>query len=324
MTTATRSYVLDPELREQFKARSNWRGAMSVVKDYGLLIAAFAISIAWPHPLTWLVSTLMLCGVHVGLAILTHETAHRSLFANTRLNDWIGQYLCALPNFNNMPMYRAYHMAHHRLAGTPDDPDRVMVDRYPVSRANLRRKLLRDLSGQSGIKFLIGIIGMSSGYWKFQQNGIVEKLAYERPQRYTDYFKRFIANGGAVSIAWQFAIWAPLYALGHGWLYGLWLLAFVIPFPLTMRIRVLADHAAVHDPDSTDPLLHARSTSANWLEKLLFAPHHEHYHLEHHLMPSAPHWNLPKLHAVLIRDGVIPPANQASGMIDVLKRATAR
>ena len=125
-----------------------------------------------------------------------------------------------------------------------------------------------------------------------------------------------------MSIAWQFAIWAPLYALGHAWLYALWALAFLIPFPLTMRVRVLADHGAIHDPDSTNPLLHARSTRANWLEKLLFAPHHEHYHLEHHLMPSCPHWNLPKLHAVLIRDGVIPEANRASGMIDVLRRVT--
>ena len=39
-------------------------------------------------------------------------------------------------------------------------------------------------------------------------------------------------------------------------------------------------------------------------------------------MPSAPHWNLPKLHAILVRDGVIPPANQASGVLDVLARVT--
>lgn len=316
------TYSLDPALREQLKQRSNWRGAASVAQDYGLMIAAFALPIAWPHPLAWAIAILMLCGVHVGLAILTHETAHKSLFANPRLNDWVGQYLCAAPNFNHMPMYRAYHMAHHRLAGTPDDPDRIMVDRYPVSKANLRRKLLRDLSGQSGVKFLIGIVGMTSGYWKFQQNGVVEKLTYDRPQRFLDYARRFVANGGLVSIAWQFAIWAPLHALGHGWLYLLWVLAFLIPFPLTMRVRVLADHGAIHDPDSTDPLLHARTTHLNWIEKLLFAPHHEHYHLEHHLMPSCPHWNLPKLHAVLMRDGVIPEANQADGMLDVLRRVT--
>jgi len=317
-----KTYTLDPALREQLKVRSNWRGAASVAQDYGLMVAAFALPIAWSHPLAWLLSVLMLCGVHVGLAILTHEAAHKTLFANSRVNDWVGQYLCALPNFNHMPMYRTYHMAHHRLAGTPDDPDRIMVDRYPVSKANLRRKLLRDLSGQSGVKFLIGIVAMTAGYWKFQQNGVVEKLAYDRPQRFIDYAGRFLRRGGAVSIAWQLAIWGALHALGHGELYLLWALAFLIPFPLTMRVRVLADHGAIHDPDSTDPLLHARTTRLNWIEKLLFAPHHEHYHLEHHLMPSCPHWNLPKLHARLVADGVIPPANQANGMREVLRRVT--
>lgn len=315
-------YTLDPALREQLKVRSDWRGARSVAQDYALMVVAFALPMAWPHPLAWLVSLLLLCGVHVGLAILTHEAAHKTLFASPRLNEFVGQYLCALPNFNQMPMYRAYHMAHHRLAGTRDDPDRIMVDRYPVSRRELRRKLWRDVSGQSGIKFLIGIVGMTAGYWKFQQNGLAERLAYGRPQRFGDYARRFVANGGLVSVGWQFAIGGVLAAFGHGELYALWALAFLIPFPLTMRLRVLADHAAVHDPDSTNPLLHARSTRLNVLEQLLFAPHHEHYHLEHHLMPSCPHWNLPKLHAVLVRDGVIPPANQADGMREVLRRAT--
>lgn len=314
-------YVLDPAIREQLRERSNWRGALAVAQDWGLLVLAFAISIAWPNPLSWALSTLLLCAVHVGLAILTHEAAHRSLFANARVNDWVGQYLCALPNFNNMPMYRTYHMAHHRNAGTTADPDWVMVERYPIDRASLRRKLLRDLSGQSGIKFLIGLVGMTSGYWKFQQNGLVERIAYDRPPGLLGHAAIFVRNGGLVSIGWQLLLLGGLLALGHGALYLLWVAAFVIPFPLLMRVRVLADHACVHDPMSTNALDHARSTRANWLEKLLIAPHNEHYHLEHHLVPSMPFWNLPKLHAILVRDGVIPAANTAGGMLEVLRRA---
>jgi fatty acid desaturase len=72
------------------------------------------------------------------------------------------------------------------------------------------------------------------------------------------------------------------------------------------------------------PLLHARSSKANWIEKLLISPHHEHYHLEHHFLATAPSWNLPKLHAILIKEGLIPEANQASGIFDVLRRATTK
>jgi fatty acid desaturase len=316
------TFTLDPALREQLRERNNWRGALAVAQDWALLVLAFAVSFAWPNPLGWLLTVLLLSSVHVGLAILTHEAAHRSLFANAAINDWVGQYLCALPNFNSMPMYRAYHMAHHRNAGTKDDPDLVMVERYPVSRANLRRKLLRDASGQSGVKFVIGLVGMLSGYWKFQQNGVVERVAYEQPPGLIGHAVIFARNGGLVAIGWQLALFGTLFALGHGLLYLLWVAAFLIPFPLLMRVRVLADHAVVRDPLSRDALEHARSTRMNWLERLLIAPHNEHYHLEHHLLPTAPFWNLPKLHALLVEQGVIPPENQADGIADVLRRAT--
>lgn len=316
------TFTLDPALREQLRQRSNWRGALAVAQDWALLALAFGISLAWPNPVSFLVSILLLTGVHVGFAILTHEAAHRSLFANARLNDWVGQYLCALPNFNHMPMYRSYHMAHHRHAGTQDDPDLVMVERYPVSRASLRRKLLRDASGRTGVRFLIGLVGMLSGYWKFQQNGVVERVPHERPPGVLGHAAIFVRNGGLVAIGWQLLLIAALSALGHGLYYLLWVAAFVWPFPLLMRVRVLADHAVVRDPMSRNALEHARSTRANWLEKLLIAPHNEHYHLEHHLVPSAPFWNLPKLHAVLVEQGAIPAENQASGMLDVLRRAS--
>lgn len=317
-----KKFVLDPALREQLRQRSNWRGAIAVAQDWGLLFLAFGISLAWPNPLSFLVTILLLSSVHVGFVILMHEAAHRSLFANARANDWVGQYLCALPNFNNMPMYRAYHMAHHRLAGTREDPDRVMVERYPIGKASLRRKLLRDLGGVSGIKFVIGLVGMTAGYWKFQQNGLVERIVYPESKSLLGHIGIFVRNGGAVAVAWQLALLGSLIALGHGLFYLFWVAAFLIPFPLFMRIRVLADHAGVHDLLSTEPIDHARSTRANWLEKLLIAPHNEHYHLEHHLVPSAPFWNLPKLHAVLEKEGVIPPANTATGMLDVLRRAS--
>ncbi|MEL0028238.1 MAG: fatty acid desaturase, partial [Perlucidibaca sp.] len=58
------------------------------------------------------------------------------------------------------------------------------------------------------------------------------------------------------------------------------------------------------------------------LEKLLLAPHNEHYHLEHHFMPTVPCWNLPRLHAILEQEGVIPAQNQGGSLISVLRQAT--
>jgi len=316
------TYTLSPEIRAELNQKSLWMGIWAVSKDWGLVLLAFALCLLWPNPLTYFIALLLISGAQVGLAILTHDAAHRALFSNAWLNDFVAEYLCALPIFNSLAGYRRYHMMHHRMAGTADDPDQIMSVRFPISKANLLRKCLRDLTGQSGIKFLIGLVGMMAGVWKYQQNGLAERIVYDPPLGWMGYVRIFIKNHGLVAIGWQVAIWAVLFSIGHGMLFLLWVGAYIVPLPLFMRLRQIADHAMVADMHSTDPLLHARSTDATWLAKLLISPHHEHYHLEHHLLPTAPSWNLPKLHKILQRDGVIPAANQATGMVDVLRRVT--
>ena len=317
------TYILSPEVRAALNQKSVWMGIWAVSKDWGLVLLAFALCLLWPHPLTYLVALLLIAGAQVGLAILTHDAAHRALFSNAKLNDFVAEYLCALPIFNSLAGYRRYHMMHHRMAGTPDDPDLIMSERFPISKASLLRKCLRDVTGQSGVKFLIAVVGMMAGYWKYQQNGLAERIQYEPPLRFGGYVRIFVQNHGLIAIGWQVAIWAVLFSLGHGMLFLLWVGAYIVPLPLFMRLRQIADHAMVEDMYSTNPLLHARSTQATWLAKLLISPHHEHYHLEHHLLPTAPSWNLPKLHAILVKEGMIPPANQATGMLDVLRRVTS-
>lgn len=315
------TFKLSPAQRAELNAKSDWRGALEVGKDWGLVVLAFALSLLWPHPLVFVLSLLLLAAAQAGFAILQHEASHRSLFATAKLNDVIGEYFCALPILQSMPGYRAYHMTHHRLAGTREDPDLVMTEPYPVSPASLRRKLLRDASGLTGIKSIIGLMGMAAGYWKYELTGKVERVQ-PAPQGVLGYAAMFVRNNGHVALLWQVGMATVLAWLGNGWLYLLWLAAFLFILPICMRIRQIADHAVVADAFSTNPLQHARTTQARWYEKLLLAPHYEHYHLEHHFMPTAPCWQLPKLHAILQQEGLIPPENQADGLFSVLKRVT--
>ena len=282
-----KSFSLPADTRAMLNRRSDWRGALEVAKDWSLVLAGFAVSLHWPHPLAWLISVLLLASAMAGFAILQHETAHRSLFATPWLNEFVGEYLAATPIFQSMPGYRAYHMTHHRLAGTAEDPDLVMTQGYPVRAASLRRKLLRDLSGQTGLKSLVGLLGMYAGYWHYELTGKVRRVS-PAPQGVSGYLKTFLANHGHVALLWQVVIAGVLIWLDAGALYLLWATAFLFVLPTCMRVRQIADHAVVADALSTDPLQHARTSRANWLEKLLFAPHNEHYHLEHHYMPTAP------------------------------------
>ena len=315
------NFKLSAAQRAELNTKSNWRGSLEVGKDWGLILLAFALSLVWPHPVTFVLSLLLLAAAQAGFAILQHEAAHRSLFASAKLNDFMGEYLCAQPILQSMPGYRAYHMTHHRLAGTKDDPDLIMTEQYPVNPSSLKRKLLRDASGLTGLKSVIGLWGMAFGYWQYELTGRVKRVM-PAPQGITGYLAAFVRNNGHIGLLWQVGMIGLLSALGNGWLYLLWLAAFIFILPICMRIRQIADHAVVADAFDTNPLRHARTSNARWYEKLWLAPHYEHYHLEHHFMPTAPCWQLPKLHAILVKEGVIPVENQSDRLLSILQRAT--
>lgn len=103
--------------REQWaalQAKSNARGALAILANWALIATAFALAIVWPNPMGVLASMIVLGGRHLGLGILMHDSAHRSLLASPTANEWAGQCLCAAPIFADLSVYRSYHMTHHR------------------------------------------------------------------------------------------------------------------------------------------------------------------------------------------------------------------
>jgi fatty acid desaturase len=82
-------------------------------------------------------------------------------------------------------------------------------------------------------------------------------------------------------------------------------------------VRSLAEHACTERTD--DQLRNTRTTRANLLARMTFAPLHVNYHLEHHLLPTVPWWRLPALHRLLAARDVLPPASLADGYTHVLR-----
>lgn len=60
------------------------------------------------------------------------------------------------------------------------------------------------------------------------------------------------------------------------------------------------------------------------MERALIAPNGVNYHLEHHLLMTVPHYNLPRLHRMLRDRGVLDNALIAHGYLSVLREASAR
>ena len=70
---------------------------LSIAINWGTIFASMALVAAWPNPLTIALALLLIGTRQLGMAILMHDAAHRALFSNRRLNDWVGNWLCAYP-----------------------------------------------------------------------------------------------------------------------------------------------------------------------------------------------------------------------------------
>lgn len=63
-----------------------------------------------------------------------------------------------------------------------------------------------------------------------------------------------------------------------------------------LELRSFTEHVGVGEES-----LPARTIKAGGLERFLFNPHYASFHLEHHLYPSVPYYNLEKLHSELMK-----------------------
>lgn len=298
LPAVTRNRMRDLFTREEIAeltARSDWRGLWALASTWAIIALAFALPALWPNVFTMLIALVLLGGRQLALAVLQHEGAHGTLFRTRWMNNILPDWFAARLVWQHLPKYRAHHLIHHTKTGTDQDPDISLHAGYPTTRASMRRKMLRDISGLTGLKVTLGMVLMDAGLLKWTVAANVEKLPQEG-RRWWDYPLSFLHNAGGMLIT-NAVLFAILAASGHGWLYGLWVAAYLTTFPLFVRIRSIAEHGML--PRDQDMFLNTRTTHAGWFARLTFAPMSVNYHQEHHLMAAVPYYRLARAHALM-------------------------
>lgn len=295
---------------KMLSARSDAWGAWAVASTWVVLALTFAaLAVARDHLPFWAfllalpVGLVIIAGRQLCLGILQHDAAHGTLFKSKWANEVLVDWLCSRPIWNELHKYRPYHLTHHAKTATAADPDLCLVAGLPTTRASLARKFLRDLSGITGLKFLIGRLLMDAGVLGWSLTSDIRRLPQDG-RRWWDYPRDLLRNAAGVLIS-NGVLLGLFWACGETWLYGVWVLAYVTPFPLFIRIRSMAEHAALED--SRNVLRNTRSTHAGWLARACVAPIRVNYHIEHHLMASVPYFRLPLMHRMLRERGHVPP-----------------
>ena len=206
------------------------------------------------------------------LGNLLHEASHQNLSARRKVNDYIGRILLAPALFSDLTLYRLQHARHHAWLGDSiRDPDYLSRARYEQRHwfstyarvlcdpANLTASLLGHLVGKR----------LSLAQW------LAITLWWVTYEAVLDMF-----------VGMHFAI---LFL-------ALWIAAKASVFHAITTFREMIDHYGL---ESGGIFRHTRETPSLGLLSVLIHPHHNGYHLTHHLFPRIPYYHLPRAHAHL-------------------------
>lgn len=325
-------------------AVSKWRGIWLVVHAWLIVaLAAFGGAMAWDyHWAAGLLATptalAILGGRQLGLAILMHDAAHGLLHPTRKINNWLGEWPSGASVGSDLQSYRAYHLTHHRFTQQPEDPDLGLSAPFPTSRASLWRKILRDLTGQTFLKQRSSQFRMAASGVRAMLKGIPDETGKRITMAGTPFNKQAQSSNGlgpsnkaGIAVAKTVGrfltvqvILLTLSLLLWGWTpYLLWLAALATSFQLFLRIRNIAEHACT-TTGSDDPFTHARTTRANWPERMTVAPYWVNFHSEHHLFMGVPCYHLPRAHALLGKGNYHQRMTISPGYFDVIRQVISK
>jgi fatty acid desaturase len=112
---------------------------------------------------------------------------------------------------------------------------------------------------------------------------------HKRKRDWIDYCREVYTLILVVSFTY-FGLWIPYLVL--------WMVPMLTWLKVVLRMRTIAEHYAL---DYGHMFRQTRTTYANLLERIFVAPHNIGYHLDHHLYPSVPFYNLRALHEELLK-----------------------
>lgn len=279
------SEILNKFQLSEIRQKSDMRNIIALLFDWGMMALGISLFYLFPNFLTFLISTVIIGSRQFALAVLAHDGAHHLLFKNAKINDFVSQWFCAYPVFQDNRVYRPYHLKHHRFTETEDDPDISLSAPFPITKKSFARKVIRDLSGITGYKRYSSVV---KGILKTEANSSMTKIT-----KIWDKSRGFlITNSVIFFLISYFSHWSLFFML---W----WFPAFTY-YSLIIRIRNIAEHCVT--PGNTE-FDNTRTTRASFLIRFLLAPHRVNFHLEHHLFMVCPWYNLPKAHSMMIENG---------------------
>ena len=260
--------------RARLRAIPSYKNAWSTAWLFGQNILILVVAAQINHLVSWVIAFLLMGRAHAQFASLMHEAAHRLLFSNKAINDFVGNWILGYFVMTSTQAYRRVHMAHHKREFGPNEPDIPLYSNYPVSRASLRRKLIRDATGQTGYKLL--------------RNQFKNLRSPDARVRLTLW----------KMISVQVLIVAAFTLAGYWWMYPvMWVAPYLTVWRVINRLRSIAEHGGLREDD--DRRFTTHSVAQHWGARFFLVPYSIGFHMAHHVDAGVPFRHLKEYHRLL-------------------------
>jgi fatty acid desaturase len=260
---------LQQRIRALHKPVPRWRLVI-------LLLVGLWIGMAWGMQKTsywpvYLFGYFVIGVVIHALAISMHECIHGNMFRNARRDYWFGLFL-GLPALMSCTAYKVTHRLHHIHNRTKDDPDELT-------------NLSKNRSVLSVAFYVWALIGMPLYLIHIAITSLTHGSAI---QRWT------VVVEECLIVAVLIAVSVISYKTGYGaQLWHFWLIPLIFAM-LMANTRAWSEHSMTKQGH---PLTQSRTVISNRVMSFFLC--NQNYHLEHHLFPAIPWYQLPTLHQLL-------------------------
>ena len=270
---------VNPEVLKRLSEPNGMLSTMYIALDWLSVFGAIALAMHYSNIIVSALTIIWVGARQHAIGIILHDGAHNRLYKSRTINRWVSELFLAWPLNITIDGYRLEHFSHHRWVGTDQDPDWLRTRNsdyvFPKSRFKIFMVYFAHLIGLRTIRDVHNMVFVS-------RIGLSPKMSVN-----------------ILKSIYTVAIHAPIIYFGY-WkeLLLYWYLPYFTVLIFLLHIRIVAEHFGF----GKNSFMMSRNVYTNFIGELLIAPHGVNYHLDHHIFPTVPFYNLKKFHKELLKD----------------------